>query len=628
MSEMSFLNIQDLYNYLEEESHNFSDLNQIGKYWQKLRDYLHKNNRDDEAEIAQTELAICSFDIMNGTLTPLFSSVDKDGRVKEWPCLKDFTEEEYSYIKNRIDNVETPILKARYSHVLWESVHRHRKYADSGIKAYLESVDLYKKSGLDKPSEQFELSCKKAIASALQMAKSIKDPKQIALCKNKLLDFLFNLNKESSVFVNVFVGLVNLITENYKIFDLEDGVSISDLMIIQIESFKSKGEFFFLRDIAELGLQLADKKIIDSSICYDNLAFSCESLCHKMIEGNKLAAIDFCLEAIKWNKKVGNKEKIDELVALYEKLITGAKYSTKEFEFDISSLIEHCKKIADDVVSKDTEYILRFLMTSGVIIPSIRHIKKNIDDDADKFSFLKLAAHQIVDEQGHTVQHFSTSDENEYFLLLQQYKFYLQTSTFHLIKEILFKAINAHILTFHQLIKYLKDNSWVSQDLYLNVNHDESIKYNWLNQIIPGIYEYFYQMEHHFCNSEFIPNFIISIDSLILKVEGMLRDVCRLSGVSVTQITTDRSGKNISKLKDIHMLLYEEKVIELFSEDDLLLFRYVLVEQAGYNLRHKVAHGMMLLEDYNLQNMHLVILILLRLSRYKIKKMDDDKNEK
>ncbi len=108
----------------------------------------------------------------------------------------------------------------------------------------------------------------------------------------------------------------------------------------------------------------------------------------------------------------------------------------------------------------------------------------------------------------------------------------------------------------------------------------------------------------------------------------LIRDICRLSGVTPFFQTIDDKGRSIIREKDIHRLLYEDKMKDLFDEDDLLFFRFLLVEKAGYNLRHKVAHALMFLGDYNVNFANLLILALLKLGRYDFAEKKEGKHEK
>jgi hypothetical protein len=109
---------------------------------------------------------------------------------------------------------------------------------------------------------------------------------------------------------------------------------------------------------------------------------------------------------------------------------------------------------------------------------------------------------------------------------------------------------------------------------------------------------------------------VLAIDSLTLKIEGLLRDMCEFSGIATFYQTKDKKGRNIVREKDLHALLHEDKIKELFDEDDLLFFRFLLVEQAGLNLRHRIAHSLLYFREYSIDLMHLLMLALLRIGKY------------
>ena len=166
------------------------------------------------------------------------------------------------------------------------------------------------------------------------------------------------------------------------------------------------------------------------------------------------------------------------------------------------------------------------------------------------------------------------------------------------------------------MIGFLKKHSWFGKTISKTMGNGKQIKYNWLNLLAPALNEYFYQINNHFVNPSYLPNFVLSIDSLTLKIEGLIRDICQFCGVTTFYLTRDAKNREIAREKDIHALLYEEEIKKLFDEDDLILFKFLLVEQAGYNLRHRVAHSLMLFQEYSIDNMHLLILALLRLGKY------------
>ncbi len=100
----------------------------------------------------------------------------------------------------------------------------------------------------------------------------------------------------------------------------------------------------------------------------------------------------------------------------------------------------------------------------------------------------------------------------------------------------------------------------------------------------------------------------------------MVRDICEFKGIIPFEFKIDYQGRTISFQKDIHKLLNEEEIVNLISKDDLLLLKYVLIEKAGYNLRHKVAHSLMTFDEYNIGQMFLLIICVLKLGKYNFTK--------
>jgi hypothetical protein len=117
------------------------------------------------------------------------------------------------------------------------------------------------------------------------------------------------------------------------------------------------------------------------------------------------------------------------------------------------------------------------------------------------------------------------------------------------------------------------------------------------------------------------------MDSLVLKIEGLVRDICVFSGITTFYQTKDKQGRSIVREKDINWLLREIPE-NLFDEDDLLFFKFVLVEQAGFNLRHKIAHCLIDYSEYHMEYMHLLLLVLFRLGKYDFVKPDEAVEEK
>lgn len=110
---------------------------------------------------------------------------------------------------------------------------------------------------------------------------------------------------------------------------------------------------------------------------------------------------------------------------------------------------------------------------------------------------------------------------------------------------------------------------------------------------------------------------IPAIDSLLLKFEGMLRDLAW----SVDANTIKISRNNATQEKTLEDLLNLPEVKACFNPIDLLFFRYVYTN-FGFNLRNNIAHGFFRAYHYSPYYGYLIILSILRLARYAFTAVD------
>jgi hypothetical protein len=110
------------------------------------------------------------------------------------------------------------------------------------------------------------------------------------------------------------------------------------------------------------------------------------------------------------------------------------------------------------------------------------------------------------------------------------------------------------------------------------------------------------------------PNLVLEIDSLTLKFEGLLRDLLGLAGVATFRLKSQ--DRSLTEERYVGDLLYKKEMRYLFGEDDLFFLQFLLSEDDGYDLRNRVAHCLILAEDYHIDYMHLLVLALLKLAKY------------
>lgn len=108
----------------------------------------------------------------------------------------------------------------------------------------------------------------------------------------------------------------------------------------------------------------------------------------------------------------------------------------------------------------------------------------------------------------------------------------------------------------------------------------------------------------------------------MLKIEGIIRDIIALSNIKYlyttkSKIKNNDENKKIVECSSINTLIWEKEIFELIPENDVWFLRWFLVD--GLGIRNNIAHALHLsIYEYNDNVMHYLIIIILRLCRFKI----------
>ena len=161
------------------------------------------------------------------------------------------------------------------------------------------------------------------------------------------------------------------------------------------------------------------------------------------------------------------------------------------------------------------------------------------------------------------------------------------------------------------VLEYL-NCTWYAGTLSEFTVAEEPEKFTWIDLIQPGLVGIFNQFESKLHDKKYQENYILCIDSLATKIEGIIRDLARLNGFTVTKIK-DKETSEVN-LED---MLGDEKIRNFFSSEDRMLFRYTLTRR-GWNIRNNIAHAFYRPSDYSPEKAILLFLCIFRLSRYQI----------
>ena len=600
---------------MEERALDYKYLHQIADIFQKVRDEMHMKQNVEEEKKAQWEIDIFNFSTKENKIQPLYTMTNDTGEEIKYPNYDRFDDSTYDYIIKRLNSTSHPLLKARYAHVLWFSPKKHGKYAQIAIDAYLELIRLYEEKDKARPREHFGLDILDAVKNAFFLSLNCNDNKRLKRAKSEIKRLIFNFNSESSSLFALRNNLINLVLTQKNTFSKDDFVGIGEMCYKFAESLENS---HLAIAILKLGEKIDEKLEIRRQDWKKSIAEKYEKMMKSTKETNKFVAIGFCQDALKYYRLLKDVKKIEELEKIYDELKDKVEFKKFEMKLNLEPYIKDCQKKAKKIAQYSPEEIFTLLMMDKNLLPKNNEIKTLAEKALKEHPIQTIFPIVVVDERGHNVEHFSSKEEILYFQTLQQYQIYLENQYIPLINAIILEALKEKKMTFGSLMDFFKKYSWFSKPLKKRIQNKE-IDYCWIHLLAPPLFEYFKQMEYSIASGTY-PNLVLSVDSLILKIEGLLRDLCNYSGITTFFQKEDKQGRTVYQEKDLNALLHEEKIKELFDEDDLLFFRFVLVEKAGYNLRHKIAHSLILFGEYQINYVHLLILMLLKVSKFDFRK--------
>lgn len=611
-----FNNIDALYGHVEETVLTDKYFYQTIDLFKRFRETKCEEDNQAEVEKAQWEINFLSFFLTEGEIRPEWQRTDENGQVFVYPCLDLFDEEAYQYLTMRLDATANPKLKAQYAHILWGSPKKHNRFAKIAIDSYLKMISIYEEKYDEGGDCSHEIS--EIVINAYSIARRIKYKVEEIKSELKRL-----IRKFSSGAGFSSRDLIQFMLKRKKGFSTDDFEGLESICWHLAESCVNDGHTAI--GFLTLGEKVDRRLEKQSHDWILRIAQHYEAMM-KLFEKGPNVALVFCMEAIQNYKRIDDKEKVRKLEHRYAELKDSMDFQTSKVKVDITKGVKEAREFAKDFVKIATsEEIIRCLISDRNFLPTYQGIRDSLKEQINQSPTHYLLPKVMSDQSKNMAQHFDNEEEREYFSMLENYRLELELGYIHLINAVFTEAILDRKLTIDVLLSFLNKHCWYGKNLAEPSRNGHTSAYNWLNLIAPALNEYFVQMDFHLAEpTRNYPNFVLSLDSLTLKIEGLFRDLCRNYSVATSRHKQDNSERNIALEKDIGALLREDAITELFDEDDLLFFKFLLVEKVGYNLRHKIAHSLLPFQGYSWSYMNLMILALLRLGKYDFAKVEDE----
>ncbi|MBL7189883.1 MAG: DUF4209 domain-containing protein [Phycisphaerae bacterium] len=329
--------------------------------------------------------------------------------------------------------------------------------------------------------------------------------------------------------------------------------------------------------------------------------------------GTSVAIPCFCLDAIDNYRKAGKTAKVRGLEQQYGELAGSVRLGKTTICIDQAEAIKRGRELAEKVAKWQPQQVISFLIHQQELLPQYADIKKKVTRENIEPILIDMVS-TTIDDRGHASRHFSTDDERLFRLRAQTYGQELECYKLPVIRIVLVEAIKEGKLSHETAIKFLWKKSWLGRTLTRKSPTHGTRQYRWLDLLEPSLGGYTSKVLQSLRDGTRVPHLVLEIDSLTVKFEGILRDLLRIAGVPTFRPKSDRKGRTTTEEKHIGELLYDKSIGSLFEENELFFLRFLLVEKSGYNLRARIAHSLMLAEDYHLDYAHMLVLALLMLA--------------
>ncbi len=544
----------------------------------------------------------------------------------EWPDITQFKNEDFNYLNSRFNTCQNNYAKTEYGLVLFYSKHKQENdFVIALLKALLTLLKSYIEKAKLEEKGDYIIYAGNLLSNALHIANKRKEISDVDLIFKELITLTFEVhqgwNVSNHLSQRTIIDFTNFAVQYFK--DFKQTVPLDKFIDKNWEAakFLSNTYVWGAIHVADISMGLSRKLGADVKDWLYFKAVQYESLLAESKTNKDLASLSFVEKAMSIYKSLKDERNLGRLQKQYQQLraeFQPEEISTQLPQNEIHRINELVRK---EVREKSEEEIIKTLLSTPMIVP-IDQIEKWSEESNNEPSFLNTIPHdiKIKDKFGNTVNHYITDEDRKRYSLLDTYEFHLQiamqTITYYFIE-----AFRADKISAKGIISLL-GQSWIGDSARRRTNGRE-INFSYLSLLESGINSFFQELQKWKNDAAYYPNFVSATDSLILKVEYFLREICIKIGIFTSKEKANQPDVILEKTLDVLLNDLKGKI----PKDDHFFIKFIMTEKAGYNLRNKVAHGLMDNIEYGLEYPILAIIIILKLSNYQFTPLNKDLDE-
>ncbi len=564
-----------------------------------LKAFLTESVTGDERTNLITEIKCWEFFFNGAQLVPLIEQILKDGTKNSYPDINQFSEKEVEYLKNRLVNASHSFLKSRYAHLLWIRT-KNNQFAQSAIDEYRNLLALYYANSVN-GGHGFHLFSQ--ILTIIHSV-SLKIKYKLDELKVELVKWL----KDENIPLTWRGNIIAIIADS-ALFKKNDVSGLTFFMLSRIE--EGKESYSTTDDYLQNCLQLSFKEGVASDDIYIRMGKNELSLAEAKSEDESgLIRIASYQKAAHYFKQGNNEEEYKKALKLYTDQKSRLHFKLFQYEFSddqVNQINTTLNNVVDKMLSLEDYNPLEYLVRNRHFLMNEADLQNEVESTIN--NTLTYISNTSVYDNNNNFRQLNDKGDKISFQKYQIYSFHLQTTVIPLVIKFFYKAVRTGRLNRDSIISFF-NKTWFSKGLEAFTADEQKAIFSWIELLGPGLYDLVSQMEAKILDNKFKPNFILSMDSLSTKIEGVIRDLARLAKKPVTKV---REGDAVEM--NLEELLRDESIIGLFKDYDILLWKYVFTKN-GWNLRNNTAHSFYRPTDYSENKAILLLLSIFRLCKY------------
>ena len=622
-------------NQLDSGSYDVLNDHNINSELQKISDQIAKEGNEEDLKLSELNRMVFSFrksfdyenDPNNGKLKGLSwmtsGTITNEDGTKEpfyWPDATKLESNDFEYFEKRFKESSNLYIKSEYGLMVYFGAKtlysKHRDFKSELFEILLSLSKEY----LSKIENDFKyyIGFYQAIKLAFGIAKESKLDKELA----EIIEFIVSIHQawviNKKLTLRLILDLSEILSENYSL--IKGRVDLNEILKKNLEAAKELeksnlwGAIYILDICLKIKQQIGNNDTVPiiekKARIYEQMALEAE-------KQHNPAMSNFAEESLRLFQSINSETDIDRLKVFYDKVRGEAKLN--KFIHEMGS--EYNQKIQNQIFKAVSESNELDIINYFIVTPwynSIDKIEKLTEKQKTYSVLTSLLPVNILDKFGNTIDIFATDEEKEKYSFWNTYLMYFQLGT-QTMTQFFIEAYKAKKLSYNTTLSYL-EKTWFNDKIKRNyINQSVDIKP--IDLIKPGIKRIFEELDLLFKDNEntYEPDFITIIDSLTLKIEGLLRGFFEKIGIETFK----------TRLKGKHKLVMEKQLDDLLSdlqpktdnetvmlEEDRIMLKFVLSEKAGLNLRNNIAHGLMDHNEYKFETVVILFSLIMKLSNY------------